>query len=282
MDQDELTKMVRRGWWSARGVLLFILPLPLLLALLISLIRGDLPTALSEVAALTLYLGGAVLARKGFARQAEQMERGLERAAGGLPFKTLGALLVSVGTYTTGEFAVGHETLFSLFMAALTFLGFYFAYGLEALPVGLGGKRGHSSPEAQDLNSVLEEALQKIEAIELAGQRIANAELRERLQHIVVLARDIVKIIDRDPVDLQRVRKFLYVYLEGAQKIAQGYVNTHQLLNPAHLENSFRTVLVTIEDVFKQQRTRLLERQVLDLDVQIEVLNTQLKREGLS
>jgi hypothetical protein len=40
-------------------------------------------------------------------------------------------------------------------------------------------------------------------------------------------------------------------------------------------------VLMTIEDVFQEQHQKLLEHDLMDLDVQIEVLATQLKREGV-
>ena len=48
------------------------------------------------------------------------------------------------------------------------------------------------------------------------------------------------------------------------------------------METNFRKVLVTIEEVFEQQRKRLLENDVMDLDVQIEVLATQLRNEGIT
>ena len=40
-------------------------------------------------------------------------------------------------------------------------------------------------------------------------------------------------------------------------------------------------MLTTIEDVFKEQQQKLLENDVLDLDIKIEVLSEQLKREGV-
>jgi hypothetical protein len=39
--------------------------------------------------------------------------------------------------------------------------------------------------------------------------------------------------------------------------------------------------LITIEDVFAEQERKLLETDLMDLDVQIEVLAKQLKREGI-
>jgi hypothetical protein len=40
-------------------------------------------------------------------------------------------------------------------------------------------------------------------------------------------------------------------------------------------------VLESIEEVFQEQRQKLLQTDIMDLDVQIEVLTNQLKREGL-
>jgi hypothetical protein len=47
------------------------------------------------------------------------------------------------------------------------------------------------------------------------------------------------------------------------------------------LEQNFRNVLETIESTFQEQHQKLLEEDLFDLDVKIEVLNTQLKREGI-
>ena len=47
------------------------------------------------------------------------------------------------------------------------------------------------------------------------------------------------------------------------------------------MKDNFRKVLATIEDVFVEQHEKLLENDVLDLDVQIEVVRLQLEREGV-
>jgi hypothetical protein len=80
---------------------------------------------------------------------------------------------------------------------------------------------------------------------------------------------------------LRRARKFLNVYLDGAQKVTEGYAKTHARVAAPDLDDNFRRVLVTIEEVFQEQQQKLLETDITDLDVQIEVLATQLKREGV-
>jgi hypothetical protein len=52
-------------------------------------------------------------------------------------------------------------------------------------------------------------------------------------------------------------------------------------LPPAALETNFSRVLDSIEQTFNEQQVKLLEDKQFDLDVQIEVLETQLKREGV-
>jgi hypothetical protein len=63
--------------------------------------------------------------------------------------------------------------------------------------------------------------------------------------------------------------------------VTEGYVRTHQQAQSQQLEANFRNVLTTIEDVFKEQQQKLLDNDVLDLDIKIEVLSEQLKREGV-
>ncbi len=45
--------------------------------------------------------------------------------------------------------------------------------------------------------------------------------------------------------------------------------------------DNFRHVLETVERVFEEQREILKRNESLDLEVQIEVLKTQLEREGV-
>ena len=47
------------------------------------------------------------------------------------------------------------------------------------------------------------------------------------------------------------------------------------------MENNFRNVLDTIETVIEEQKGKLLENNLTELDVQIEVLQMQLEKEGV-
>jgi len=266
------------NWWSPRGFLLFFLPLPLFPALLISLGKGDFDKTLIHVAAMALFLGGALIARRGLQQEHENSEYKTVKRP--LPLKILAAVMVSLATGLCSWLAVGHSLLFSLMVTLLTFLAFYLSYGIEPLRSLFVSMR--SNIEQDVFSNTLLDAEEKIAKIENVIHMVRHVELNARLLSITKLAREIVSRIEQDPKDLHRARKFLYVYLDGALRVTEGYAKTHKQANSMVLEDKFRNVLVTIEDVFKQQQQRLLENDILDLDVQIEVLNKQMRQEGIT
>jgi 5-bromo-4-chloroindolyl phosphate hydrolysis protein len=127
----------------------------------------------------------------------------------------------------------------------------------------------------------VDEAELQIVGIEQANKQINNRQFNQRIDGICEHAREIVDIIQEDPGDIRRARKFLNVYLDGALKVTKGYAEMQGKHQSEELTQNFNNVLQTIESVFVEQKTKLLEDDILDLDVQIEVLTTQLKHEGV-
>ena len=60
------------------------------------------------------------------------------------------------------------------------------------------------------------------------------------------------------------------------------YARTHRQMRKAPLEQNFRQLLVDMENTFAQQHQKLIENDLTSLDVEIEVLNARLKREGVN
>jgi 5-bromo-4-chloroindolyl phosphate hydrolysis protein len=168
----------------------------------------------------------------------------------------------------------------SALYAGFAFTGCWLYYGRDP---------SRSHPEiaaigitAEEVIELLEEAEGRIANIEKARRQIANPELNDRLRSIVKGARRILEIIEDDPRDARRARKFLRVYLDGAMQVTQGYAKTHALGESAELEANFRRVLGTIETVISEQQQKLLENNLSELDVTIEVLQMQLEKEGVT
>ncbi|MGI9304877.1 MAG: 5-bromo-4-chloroindolyl phosphate hydrolysis family protein [Gammaproteobacteria bacterium] len=261
---------------GAKALLLFVLPLPLFGVFIVALTKGLFLPVVTAAGALFLYLAGAALARRALMREAQYERRKYAPAA--LPLKLIAAVLIAGATFVTAWLGARHNVLIALCFGAGVLLGFYLVYGFDhrvaRMPTGFG-----MSPD--EVAAAIDEAENDIERIEQAGYDIRNTELRSRLQRICRKAREILTVIEEDPRDLRRARKFLKVYLDGAKQVSEGYARAHKRDQHKELEQNFRNVLVTIEEVFAEQHQKLLENDILDLDVQMEVLSAQLKREGV-
>ncbi|MCU0970197.1 MAG: 5-bromo-4-chloroindolyl phosphate hydrolysis family protein [Gammaproteobacteria bacterium] len=269
----------RRRRLGLRGTLLYLLPIPLAPAAVLALAGGDFSGAVSAAGAFAALVAGARLNRRGLREQLIAPERRYSRPAR-TPYGYLAAGLVAAGTAIAAAGAVGHGALVSGAFALMAAAGFHLSYPLPS-PRALLPRRRPKGGDAR-LRAAIERAEGRVLAIELAAEGLGNPELEQRLRRIANQGRGILELIAGRPTELSRAQKFLNVYLEGAERVASRYVQTHRLTRSRSLESSFRNVLAEIEAVFERQRTQLLEHDVDDLDVQIEVLRKQLEREGLS
>ncbi len=266
--------------FQLRGILLYLLPMPLLPATLFALLGDKLQLALGSGIGFALAILAASLARKGIAIEAKAKKRKIVRRSSTLPYKMLAAILLGIATAFTSSVAVGNGLIVSLLLGVAAMLGFYFYYGFDpARKQADIAAIGITSEEVLDL---LEEAELKIEGIESARAKINNQELKDRLRRIIKQTRKILTTIEEDPRDARRARKFLKVYLDGAQQVTSGYARTHQMLESVELDDNFRRVLDTIENVIAEQQQKLLENNSNELEVQIEVLLMQLQKEGVT
>lgn len=264
-----------------RAWLLWIFSAPLLLAALSALAAGRLEGFLGDASAWTLVALAALLTRRS-SRPEPMIERRFSRRRRRwrLPLRNLAAAALALGTCVGAVFGVGHLFGVGLGFAAVAVLGYHLAYGLQ--PIWVAERYPALDTESEAVIEALAEAEDRLIKIERAAEAIANRELSERLGRIADLGRGILAQIAERPSDLRRARRFLAVFLEGAEQVSDGYARTHRHTDSAELEQNFRAVLITIEEQFHRQRERLREADILDLDVQIEVLKKQLDQEGIS
>ena len=132
------------------------------------------------------------------------------------------------------------------------------------------------------MTAQLKQAYGRLRGIEAAARDIAVSEFGERLARIIDIGRGILQEIERDPRDASRARKFMNIYLDSAEKRHHRIRAHAPAVAQPPLEQNFRQLLVDMESTFDQQRTKLLENDLTSLDVEIEVLNARLKREGVN
>ena len=264
-----------------RGFLLYILALPLLPATFFALMSGDTVAALARATGFVLAMAAATLIRKGIRLDNEAKRRRLRRRASTVQYRLIGTCLVAAGMFVVAWLGTSNHTLLqSALYGAAVLLGCYLYYDFD--PARKDPQIAAVGITTEEIIELLDEAEGRIEGIENASRQIHNLEFKDRLRRIVKEARDILDTIEKDPVDARRARKFLKVYLDGAQQVTEGYARTHTKEEKHALEDNFRRVLTTIETVIADQQLKLQENNLSDLDVNIEVLQMQLEKEGVT
>ena len=97
---------------SPKGVLMFLLPLPVLFAAIASLARGHLGGLLGNAAGYALFLVGALLLRQGLLSEAEYDRRRVAKAP--WPLKTLGGGVIALATGVTAWLGAGQPLVMAV------------------------------------------------------------------------------------------------------------------------------------------------------------------------
>lgn len=272
--------MLRRSLvWAglAKPSALFLLPLPLLVALVAALVAGEVERLVLVAGALASFWGGGALAVRGLVNEARYL-LGKRLDAPAIPFKQLGAIPTSLGAGLAAT-AGGHQIAGAAAFAILAGFGHLLFIGRDphAQRIQVAEVDGIDSAA---VTLQLKHAYGRLRAIDGAARSIAVPEFRERLSRITNIARAVLGEIERDPADAVRARRFLNLYLEGAERVTVDYARSHSHGRNQPLEEDFRQLLVDMESTFGEQHRRLAEREQLLLDADIEVLNARLTREG--
>lgn len=268
-------RWVPRGWLLKGAGFLFAWPF------LWALLRGAFTDAMALAAGgVLLFMAGRLIARG----CAEELEReGRTLALSPLPWKTAGTAAAAVAAFLISLGAAHDGFPMALLFAALTAIGCVLAYGtdrrVDRAAVEAAAQR--AGIKAKDVVAALDEAHRKVREIETAGRQLHSRELKARLDRICGQARTILGQLEQNPKDLSRARRFLVTYLDGTRDVVTKYAAQQHDLADTPLAENFRRVLTTVEQVFTEQEELLRKDDQLDLEVKIEVLETQLKREGV-
>ena len=263
-----------RGWLLKIAAFAFVWPL------FLALVRGSVHDALGLLlAAILLYVAARSIER---GSREEVLNEGRPLAQSPTPWKLIGAVTAGAGA-GAASMASGDGLAMTLLYGALVAAASVLTYGLDprADHAALEAAARKAGIKGRDLIDALEEAHRKVRGIEDAAMGLHSRELKARLDRICRQARAILGQLEQDPRNLSRARRFLVTYLDGTRDVLTKYAAQQRDLAETALSENFRRVLTTIEQVFAEQEEVLKQDDKLDLEVQIEVLETQLRREGV-
>jgi 5-bromo-4-chloroindolyl phosphate hydrolysis protein len=276
---NALLARLRARLTVATSAALFLLPLPLLAVIAGALIADNMERLTLAAGALACFWTAGVLTWRGLAGEmryvlGEQID--LDR----IPRKFIGAVLTAAGA-GVAALTAGHSTVGAATFAAIGGVGHLCFYGLD-----MRVRRLTVTPvDGLDVVSIadqLEQAHLRLRRIDAAANAIAVLEFRSRLARITAAGREILAEIARDPRKATRSRRFLSLFLDSTERVTTEYARTHTGIRSRPLEENFRKLLLEMEHTFSEQQRKLLESDVLSLDVELEVLNARLKQEGVS
>jgi 5-bromo-4-chloroindolyl phosphate hydrolysis protein len=264
-----------------RALVLRAMAIPFAWPLLLALFRGAALDFVSLAAGMALLYYGSRSIDRGLAAEAEGATSRL--ASELLPPKLLGSLMAAGAALLISYGAAHDSPAMAVVFAALTFAGSALAYGLDGKldRTSLLEAAKAAGVKPNEVLATLEEARRKIADIEAAASRLHSRELKSRVARIVEQARTVLALVERKPSDLGRARRFFVTYLDGTRDVVARYAEQQHDVADTPLGQNFRRVLTTIEQVLDEQQEVLRRDDKLDLEVKIEVLETQLRREGV-
>lgn len=139
------------------------------------------------------------------------------------------------------------------------------------------------SPEA---SAILAEGNRALSAMGRLYMSIKDQEVRGKINEIMRITDKIAQDAISDPSDIPQIKKFMNYYLPTTIKLLNAYDRmSAQGIEGENLDKSMKSIndmLDTAIEAYKKRLDSLFANQALDIETDIQVMNTMLAREGLS
>lgn len=263
------------GQFSVQGILLYILPAPLIVKLFISIVWFNLSKIAFTAAALFFFYSAAHLTRTSLLRLRETPQH---RQNSIKDNRYWGAIYVAVGVLIL-MLMIRRPWVVSLFMTGCAFVGYWWTYGLPQKAT----KRlldDDSMPKAT--REAIQQAYTDLEEIATLGQQLSEEQdtvLAETLDKVIEQSYVIMDLLVKTPEDVGRARRFLNVYINRIKEILQQYLKLAKHGKAEHLRQRLIETLAAAEKAFREKKSQLLDDDIFKLDIQLEVLDEQIKHE---
>lgn len=137
----------------------------------------------------------------------------------------------------------------------------------------------------RSVDLLIKEGRRRLDNLIVANAKITDVEISSKLDRMVTAGEEIYKLLERDPSKAGAVRRFMNYYLPTADKLTCTYRLMMESENPGeNITRSMRSIensLGMIADAFEKQLNNLYNDQKLDIETDIEVLETMMTSDGL-
>jgi len=256
-----------------KGHFLYIFLAPLFLSVILALGKQEFIAFLYNLIAFVLFFATAKLNTLGLNKEYEYHTTTLTKAPK-TPLKTLTAGLLGISTLYTAWIAGDEPFITGLVLAVVAIVGYFLYYGFDPKDDKL---ENIGDISAEFVIETLATARGKLAEVEEGMKKIKEPELHNKLRIATDKGYEILNNIEEDPKDLRVARKFIIVYIDGIKKVTASYtaIDENDITNAT--KEKLSNLLSDVEKRFDKEILRLKENNQFDLDVQIDVLQQQIK-----
>lgn len=127
------------------------------------------------------------------------------------------------------------------------------------------------------VRELLTEATPLAPRLDAAAKTIRNRNIAERARHLASVARGIFAALEKDPMRVERVRRFLTYYLPRAAEIAEAYAALEQSALPdAARLASTGELIDRLDAAFTRYAENLRDADLDKLDIELKLLKSSL------
>lgn len=137
-----------------------------------------------------------------------------------------------------------------------------------------------------EVDAILKEGNRALSEMGRLYMSIKAPEVRRKINEIMRITDKIAQDAIEDPSDIPQIKKFMNYYLPTTIKLLNAYDRmSAQGIEGENLDKSMKNInemLDTAIEAYKKRLDSLFANQALDIESDIEVMNTMLEREGLA
>lgn len=137
-----------------------------------------------------------------------------------------------------------------------------------------------------EIDPIIQEGNRAMSEMGRLYMSIKDTEVRLKINELMRITDKITQDAIADPSDIPQIRKFMNYYLPTTIKLLNVYDRmSSQGIEGENLDKSMKNINEMLDAsivAYKKRLDSLFENQALDIETDIEVMNTMLAREGLS
>jgi 5-bromo-4-chloroindolyl phosphate hydrolysis protein len=257
------------------GFLILVISVSYLSTAIKSLGHGESFYFIASLGIFFAFIASFVMLRRGIALEKIYNSSKYAKAPQ-FPLKVIaGALLALTSAFSAllGDYSI----IESIMLGVAVLLGWYLYYGFDPRVDKIEGYE--NSKSAERIMKLLLEARQDIDTIKKNALELGESEISAAMNATAFAFEKMVKHIEDEPDDYDRARKYLVSYLGELKSMSDTFVKLEKRGKSQQMRDSFLDMLESAVEKLDNQYEKLLDEDMVSLDVKLSVMKQRLENE---